>query len=251
MLQRVMYHTGSAMIEKPALKTFTVFAACLSLIACKKDEQANVAYAGEKKDPLAMEAQLNILALPGRIEFGRNNPALDWVTPFETATGCKVKATVLENNDLLEPTLANADYDLLIAPELPSLPDVFQPIDFSRLRSFKELDKRFLANPLVASRSALPFQWKFLPPDPLQPELLIEMETTRLLAKLMHPNCAYAWMEWSLSAKVQAEIAASLGTIPAVPAACLGNDLLGDDACAQRMETPVAALPETASEKPE
>ena len=41
-----------------------------------------------------------------------------------------------------------------------------------------------------------------------------------------HPNCAYKWMEWSLNAKVQGDVAAWFGSVPAVPAACKGNALL-------------------------
>jgi putative spermidine/putrescine transport system substrate-binding protein len=47
-----------------------------------------------------------------------------------------------------------------------------------------------------------------------------------------HPNCAYMWMEWSLNPKLQGDLAAWFGTVPAVPAACEGNELLGPDGCA-------------------
>ena len=36
-----------------------------------------------------MEGQVNILAWPGYAEDGSNDPKVDWVTPFEKATGCK------------------------------------------------------------------------------------------------------------------------------------------------------------------
>ena len=35
-------------------------------------------------------AQVNILAWPGYAEDGSTDPTVDWVTPFEKATGCKV-----------------------------------------------------------------------------------------------------------------------------------------------------------------
>ena len=38
-------------------------------------------------------------------------------------------------------------------------------------------------------------------------------------------------MEWSLSPKVQGDVAAWFGSVPAVPAACTGNALLGADGC--------------------
>ena len=57
-------------------------------------------------------------------------------------------------------------------------------------------------------------------------------DTTMLASDAKHPNCAYKWMEWSLSAKVQGDVAAWFGSVPAVPAACTGNALLGDAGCA-------------------
>jgi len=57
-------------------------------------------------------------------------------------------------------------------------------------------------------------------------------DTTMLAAGAKHPNCAYKWMEWSLSPKVQGDVAAWFGSVPAVPAACKGNALLGDTGCA-------------------
>lgn len=57
-------------------------------------------------------------------------------------------------------------------------------------------------------------------------------DTTMMHAEAAHPNCAYMWMEHSLSPKVQGDLAAWFGSVPAVPAACTGNALLGDEGCA-------------------
>lgn len=56
-------------------------------------------------------------------------------------------------------------------------------------------------------------------------------DTTMLHADAKHPVCAYKWMEWSLSPKVQGDLAAWFGSLPAVPKACEGNALLGADGC--------------------
>jgi putative spermidine/putrescine transport system substrate-binding protein len=56
-------------------------------------------------------------------------------------------------------------------------------------------------------------------------------DTTMLHAEAKHPNCAYLWLEHSLSPKLQGDLAAWFGSVPAVPAACKGNKLLGDDGC--------------------
>jgi len=46
-----------------------------------------------------------------------------------------------------------------------------------------------------------------------------------------HPNCAYKWMEWSLTPKVQGDVAAWFGSVPVVPAACENHALLGPEGC--------------------
>jgi putative spermidine/putrescine transport system substrate-binding protein len=57
-------------------------------------------------------------------------------------------------------------------------------------------------------------------------------DTTMLHVNAKHPNCAYMWMEHSLNPKLQGDLAAWFGSVPAVPAACKGNKLLGDTGCA-------------------
>jgi putative spermidine/putrescine transport system substrate-binding protein len=56
-------------------------------------------------------------------------------------------------------------------------------------------------------------------------------DTTMMHVDSPHPNCAYMWMEHSLSPKVQGDLAAWFGSNPAVPAACKGNELLTDEGC--------------------
>ncbi|MFL5335537.1 MAG: ABC transporter substrate-binding protein [Geminicoccaceae bacterium] len=57
-------------------------------------------------------------------------------------------------------------------------------------------------------------------------------DTTMLHADAAHPNCAYLWLEHSLAPKVQGDLAAWFGSVPSVPAACKGNELLTDQGCA-------------------
>ncbi|MFO1070754.1 MAG: ABC transporter substrate-binding protein [Geminicoccaceae bacterium] len=57
-------------------------------------------------------------------------------------------------------------------------------------------------------------------------------DTTMMHVDAEHPNCAYMWLEHSLSPKVQGDLAAWFGSVPSVPAACKGNALLGDGGCA-------------------
>ena len=56
-------------------------------------------------------------------------------------------------------------------------------------------------------------------------------DTTMMHTSAPHPNCAYAWMEHSISLKTQGDLAAWFGSVPAVPEACQGNALLGEKGC--------------------
>ena len=91
----------------------------------------------------------------------------------------------------------------------------------------------------VAASSTWPFQTNVLQAggEPIDKVVPVEgatgwADTTMMSSNAPHPNCAYMWMEWSLNPKLQGDLAAWFGTVPAVPAACEGNELLGPDGCA-------------------
>jgi putative spermidine/putrescine transport system substrate-binding protein len=52
-----------------------------------------------------------------------------------------------------------------------------------------------------------------------------------LHAQAKHPMCAYKWMNWSLTPKVQGDLAAWFGSLPVVPQGCKASTLLGDKGC--------------------
>ncbi|MFP5397332.1 MAG: ABC transporter substrate-binding protein [Gammaproteobacteria bacterium] len=59
-------------------------------------------------------------------------------------------------------------------------------------------------------------------------------DSTMMHVDAKNPNCAYMWLEHSLNPKLQGDLAAWFGSVPAVPAACKGNKLLGDDGCSRQ-----------------
>jgi putative spermidine/putrescine transport system substrate-binding protein len=90
----------------------------------------------------------------------------------------------------------------------------------------------------VVASSSWPFQVNLLAYDgqPVGSVIPVEgatgwADTTMLHADSQHPNCAYLWMEHSLDPKVQGDLAAWFGSVPAVPAACSASELLGDSGC--------------------
>ncbi|MCX7998371.1 MAG: ABC transporter substrate-binding protein [Leptospiraceae bacterium] len=90
----------------------------------------------------------------------------------------------------------------------------------------------------VVATSSWPFQVNLLKSQkaPVASTFPVEgvtgwADTTMLHSKSKHVNCAYKWMNHSLKPKVQGDLAAWFGSVPAVPAACKGNALLGEDGC--------------------
>ncbi|NNN26919.1 MULTISPECIES: putative ABC transporter substrate-binding protein YdcS [Pseudomonas] len=57
-------------------------------------------------------------------------------------------------------------------------------------------------------------------------------DTTMMHVDAKHPVCAYKWLNWSLEPKVQGDVAAWFGSVPAAPAGCTGSQLLGAQGCA-------------------
>ncbi len=45
------------------------------------------------------EGEVNLIAWAGYVEDGSTDPAVDWVTPFEEATGCQVNVKIGNSSD--------------------------------------------------------------------------------------------------------------------------------------------------------
>lgn len=56
-------------------------------------------------------------------------------------------------------------------------------------------------------------------------------DSTMMHVDAPHPNCAYKWIEHSLNPKLQGDLASWFGSVPSVPAACEGNELLTEEGC--------------------
>jgi putative spermidine/putrescine transport system substrate-binding protein len=97
--------------------------------------------------------------------------------------------------------------------------------------------KDFKTGGFVAS-SAWPFQVNILksgnePIDSVVPKEGATgwADTTMLHVDSKHPNCAYKWLEHSITNKVQGDLAAWFGSVPANLEACKGNVLLTENGC--------------------
>lgn len=61
------------------------------------------------------EGTVSILAWPGYVEDGSNDPAVDWVSKFETQTGCQVTSKSYGTSDEATSLFKTGDYDVIAA----------------------------------------------------------------------------------------------------------------------------------------
>jgi putative spermidine/putrescine transport system substrate-binding protein len=94
--------------------------ACAVLImgfttSCSSDKGTENGQAPPKLEQLDKvgdgEGQLNIIAWAGYAEDGSNDPAVDWVKPFEQKTGCQVNVKVGNTSDEMVQLMRSGQYD--------------------------------------------------------------------------------------------------------------------------------------------
>ncbi|QKJ20872.1 extracellular solute-binding protein [Microbacterium hominis] len=70
----------------------------------------------EQADELGeLEGSVSILAWPGYVEDGTNDPAVDWVSGFEEETGCEVVSKTYGTSDEAVNLMKTGDYDVVAA----------------------------------------------------------------------------------------------------------------------------------------
>ncbi|MCR6712613.1 MAG: ABC transporter substrate-binding protein [Demequina sp.] len=99
--------------RRAAVASALAAGALVALTACGSsggDEPAAMATAlGD------MEDSVSILAWPGYVEDGSNDPSVDWVTGFTDKTGCKVVSKSYGTSDEAVSLMKTGDYDVVAA----------------------------------------------------------------------------------------------------------------------------------------
>jgi putative spermidine/putrescine transport system substrate-binding protein len=89
--------------------------AVVALTACGTSSGGDTG-GGDAADELGeMEGSVSILAWPGYVEDGSNDPAVDWVTGFEEETGCMVESKTYGTSDEAVSLMKTGDYDVVAA----------------------------------------------------------------------------------------------------------------------------------------
>jgi putative spermidine/putrescine transport system substrate-binding protein len=107
---------GTKRLARSAAAVAAVSAAILVLAGCSGGGNSGGSAGSVPNVPMAKklganEGQLNIIVWAGYAEDGTNDPKVDWVTPFEQNTGCKVNAKVAGTSDEMVQLMRTGDYD--------------------------------------------------------------------------------------------------------------------------------------------
>jgi putative spermidine/putrescine transport system substrate-binding protein len=97
----------------------------LALAGCGSDEPSGSSGGGAQgftppQVPMlqslgAGEGSVNLVAWAGYVEDGSTDPKVDWVTPFEKATGCQVNVKVAATSDEMVQLMKSGQYDAVSA----------------------------------------------------------------------------------------------------------------------------------------
>jgi putative spermidine/putrescine transport system substrate-binding protein len=89
------------------------------------------------------EGQLSVLAWPGYAENGSTDPKIDWVTPFEQQTGCKVNVKSFGTSDEAISLMNTGQYDVVSASGDASLRLIasgdVEPVNTSLVPNYKDV----------------------------------------------------------------------------------------------------------------
>jgi putative spermidine/putrescine transport system substrate-binding protein len=112
------------------------------------------------------EGRVDIVAWPGYIERGQTDKNFDWVTDFETKTGCKVHVKTAGTSDEMVALMNEGGFDLVTASGDASLRLIAgkraQPINVALVPSYGKVDPRLQKAPwhyVNNTHYGVPYQW--------------------------------------------------------------------------------------------
>jgi putative spermidine/putrescine transport system substrate-binding protein len=114
----------------------------------------------------AGEGEVSIVAWPGYIERGESDPAYDWVTGFEKATGCKVTVKTAGSSDEMVSLMNAGGFDLVTASGDASLRliagNTVQEINTSLITDWTKVDANLQSavwHTVNGKHYGVPWQW--------------------------------------------------------------------------------------------
>ncbi|MBW8485980.1 extracellular solute-binding protein [Actinomadura parmotrematis] len=165
----------------PVLALGALMSAVLALAGCDGGQEP----VGTVKAATTLgpgEGQLDLVALPGYIENGSNDPRVDWVTPFQERTGCTVSWRTARDADDMATMLRdpNRRFDGVsapaevagqlvagdrVAPVNPDLVDGYKRLE-PRLRNLLKQGGKFYGVPATWGSNLLMYDTRAVQPAP-------------------------------------------------------------------------------------
>ena len=102
-------------VRRPAIFAGIAIASVTFLAACGTASPGGDVDTGMPDKLGEMEGAVSILAWPGYVEDGSNDPAVDWVTAFEDETGCEVTSKTYGTSDEAFSLMKTGEYDVVAA----------------------------------------------------------------------------------------------------------------------------------------
>ncbi len=102
-------------LRRSAIVSTIAITALAVMTACGTTGGGGSTRAPEQQKLGAMEGTVSILAWPGYVENGSNDPTVNWIGPFEKATGCTVNSKTFGTSDEAVTLMKTGDYDVISA----------------------------------------------------------------------------------------------------------------------------------------
>ncbi|MGI5416086.1 ABC transporter substrate-binding protein [Actinomadura luteofluorescens] len=163
------------------------------------------------------EGTLNLLTLPGWVESGGTDPRVDWVTPFQERTGCKIGMKVVKTAEEMADLMRDKDrrYDGVAAPPEvagrlveenqvvpinPDLVDGYKKLE-PKLRKLLERDGKHYGLPYVWGSNLLMYDARTVPPPASWAALFDPGQARRYAGKIVMRDSPLAIAEAALYLK--------------------------------------------------
>ncbi len=137
-----------------------------ALLACSAERRPAPETGGPRRAIGASEGALSIVAWAGYVERGATDKAYDWVTGFESASGCKVSVKTAATSDEMVALMNEGGFDLVTASGDASLRLIsggkVQEIDPKLVPSYGKVDPRLQSAPwhtVSGKHYGVPYQW--------------------------------------------------------------------------------------------
>ncbi|URN02115.1 ABC transporter substrate-binding protein [Actinomadura madurae] len=198
-----------------ALVAATALAA--GLVSCSGDEErpAGVAKVAGTLGP--GEGMLNLVALPGSVESGTTDPRVDWATPFQKRTGCKVGLKTVQTPEEMAGLMRDPDrrYDGVAAPPEvagrlieenqvvpvnPDLVDGYKKLE-PKLRKLLDRGGKHYGIPYVWGTNLLTYDTRTVPPPASWAALFDPAQARRYSGRLIMRDSPLAIAEAALYLK--------------------------------------------------